>query len=118
MDKLTTLAILYTIYFILVPFFKGRRNGTGTCQFFNGDIYKGEWNKDDMEGKGCYSWKDTSSVYVGEWLKRNRHGNGVYLMFNNPNKSEEKKKDRKCALFSLTCGEWKNDHLIKCIKVC
>ena len=101
-----------------MPFFKGRRNGTGRCHFSNGDIYEGEWNKDDIEGIGCYSWKDTSSVYVGEWLKKNRHGNGVYLTFNEPNKTEGKKKHKKYALFSLISGEWKNDHLIKCIKVC
>ena len=84
-----------------VWYFKGRRHGVGRCHFSNGDVYKGKWNKDDMDGKGCYCWNGTSNVYVGQWLGRSRHGDGVYLIVTNPNRWEVNDKETQHAVFKF-----------------
>ena len=45
----------------------GERNGQGTCNYSNGDVYEGEW-KDGMpwNGQGKMTESD-GSVYEGEW---------------------------------------------------
>jgi len=94
---------------------KGRRHGLGRCHFSNGDVYKGNWKKDDMDGKGCYSWKDSSNVYLGHWLETNRNGNGVYAMNNkSKNFGEKNKNSETCRrMFKFVCGNWKDDRLMK-----
>ena len=44
----------------------GRKNGAGTYQFSNGDIYEGEFQNGLRKGVGFYKWSDNSS-YRGEW---------------------------------------------------
>ena len=47
----------------------------GTYKFKDGSIYKGEWHKDLMHGKGVYIWPD-ESMYDGEFVYGKRHGFG------------------------------------------
>ena len=92
----------------------GRRHGLGRCYFSNGDTYKGNWKKDDMDGKGCYSWKKTNNVYLGNWQNTNRHGNGVYAI-NTKSKALEKNKnlEMRRTIFEFVCGKWKTDNVMK-----
>jgi len=93
---------------------KGRRHGLGRCHFSNGDIYKGNWKKDDMDGRGCYSWKDTRNVYLGHWLETSRHGNGVYAINHKVKTLEENKIQETChTVFKFVCGKWKTDNVVK-----
>ena len=94
--------------------FVGRKHGLGTCQFSNGDIYRGSWNKDDMHGMGYYYWNHTSNVYIGQWSNRNRHGNGVYVIVTRPMISLKKDvKSQHQTILKFACGKWKNDFTIQ-----
>ena len=68
-----------------------------------------------MDGKGCYSWKDSSNVYLGHWLETNRNGNGVYAINNkSKNFAEKNKNNETCrTMFKFVCGNWKDDNLMK-----
>ena len=68
-----------------------------------------------MDGKGCYSWNDTSNVYMGDWLGRNRHGDGIYLIVTNSNRSKQHmdKETQNTMTLTFTCGHWKDDHEVK-----
>lgn len=44
----------------------GKRKGTGTLSYINGEAYEGKWENDMREGYGVYKFSD-GSVYEGEW---------------------------------------------------
>jgi hypothetical protein len=50
-------------------------DGRGTMHYTNGDVYVGEWSKNERSGSGTLKYAD-GSVYDGEWLKDKRHGCG------------------------------------------
>ncbi|OMJ66179.1 hypothetical protein SteCoe_37076 [Stentor coeruleus] len=45
------------------------------------EIYKGNWENDEMSGIGTYTYKD-GSVYIGEWKHGMRNGEGEYEITN------------------------------------
>lgn len=63
-------------------------------QWNNGDIYNGEWKKNQPNGVGEYKWKK-GDFYIGEWKNGIRHGTGLY---------EFKNKD-------IYNGNWRNDKM-------
>jgi len=50
-------------------------HGYGTMQWFNGDIFEGDWKENQPYGKGTYTSSD-GSVYIGEFVNGKRHGRG------------------------------------------
>ena len=59
------------------------RNYLGINKFTNGDIYIGNWLKDEQEGKGIYihrniTIKDRIDLFLGEW-KNNQRKFGLYF---------------------------------------
>jgi hypothetical protein len=53
----------------------GKLNGPGERRYVNGDIYKGLWVDDNLEGQGSYELAD--GTYQGEFHKSLEHGTGV-----------------------------------------
>ena len=49
----------------------------GLYVFANGDIYEGEFQNGNRQGKGSYTWTD-NSFYRGEWLADKMNGRGIY----------------------------------------
>ena len=72
-------------------FVNGKRHGSGTCEYANGDIYEGEWRNNERSGSGLmllangdrfegifrgdkkngsgkYYYRDTRKMYEGEWV--------------------------------------------------
>lgn len=55
----------------------GKRRGSGTKIFKNGDKYQGEWERDKPNGKGKF-WHKDGDFYEGFWLDGKAHGEGLY----------------------------------------
>ncbi|MEZ4851609.1 MAG: hypothetical protein R3B93_23960 [Bacteroidia bacterium] len=55
----------------------GRKYGTGTYRFKNGNVYSGDWVEDRMEGKGSMMFAN-GETYIGDWVADQRHGEGTY----------------------------------------
>lgn len=53
----------------------GKRNGTGTMTYSNGNIYSGEWSNDIYNGKGKLSLAN-GTVYEGEFSAGEMSGSG------------------------------------------
>jgi hypothetical protein len=51
-------------------------NQTGTAYFKSGHVYKGEFSKGKMDGKGEFTWRDGVS-YVGDLSANKITGKGV-----------------------------------------
>ena len=47
-----------------------------TFVFKNGDVYEGEWNGDEMEGYGIYTYAGTGNRYEGYYRNHLKHGYG------------------------------------------
>ena len=60
----------------------GRKHGQGTMCYPNGNIYRGEWVKNHMQGKGVYSYYQgegyTPDIYEGMFHEDVQHGEGTY----------------------------------------
>ena len=55
--------------------FKGEyRSGLGSMYYTNGEVYHGEWERDQPNGQGVYYEKN--SKYCGSWLLGTYHGHG------------------------------------------
>jgi hypothetical protein len=51
-------------------YLRGRRNGTGTIHFSNGNSYAGEWSNDRYDGAGKFTFRNGSTVtgvYTGNF---------------------------------------------------
>ena len=68
--------------------------GIVLVEWNNGDIYNGEWKKNQPNGVGEYKWK-RGDFYIGEWKNGFRHGTGLYEFTN---------KD-------IYNGNWRNDKM-------
>ena len=53
----------------------GRREGTGTLIWKDGEKYEGEWKEDKRNGYGTMYYSD-GRIYRGYWLNSKRHGKG------------------------------------------
>jgi len=51
----------------LGDFEKGKRQGTGTFTYVNGDVYVGEWHAGKKHGQGTYTYGKDSTKLVGKW---------------------------------------------------
>ena len=47
--------------------------------FANGDKYEGDFQKDNITGKGTYSGND-GSLYTGDFKEGKKHGHGILLI--------------------------------------
>ena len=57
----------------------GKFTGQFLVEFSNGDIYRGDLNKDEVqEGKGVYTWP-SGDRYEGEWRADKINGQGVFI---------------------------------------
>jgi hypothetical protein len=73
---LTLLTITFTLS-LHASCIKGNcKNGTGTYQFKNGYIYKGEFKNNKPHGKGILKGKSTS-LFKGNWRNGIKHGAAV-----------------------------------------
>lgn len=54
---------------------EGRLHGWGTLYFANGDVYRGQWNKNKREGQGILNTADGLS-YQGTFFQNQLHGEG------------------------------------------
>ena len=52
------------------------RHGKGTYEE-RGNTYTGDWNNDNMEGKGKFTYA-SKAEYEGDWLSNKYHGTGKY----------------------------------------
>lgn len=82
-----------------------KRSGKGTAKFANGDLYKGQWNNDAMNGYGTYNFYgeagpgqyfSSNEYYEGNMFSNKMHGKGMYY-FNGIN----------------ITGRWSNNHIVK-----
>ncbi|CAF1469676.1 unnamed protein product, partial [Adineta ricciae] len=80
-------SILVNIYFVLERTYSdnsryrghfkgGKRHGTGTYEYANGEKYQGEWINDQTNGKGIRTFP-SGNRYDGEEKNGKRHGYGV-----------------------------------------
>lgn len=69
------------------------RNGFGVYYFPNGDVYIGEWVRNQMEGKGTYFYIE-GDVYDGTFVEGTKDGFGTFYYTNG----------------HLFHGEWVNDN--------
>ncbi|KAG5501899.1 hypothetical protein JKF63_04169 [Porcisia hertigi] len=57
---------------------KHYRHGMGLMQYYNGDVYEGEWYDNCRHGRGKLRKMD-GEVYDGDWAFDQRHGNGKIM---------------------------------------
>ena len=68
--------------------------GVGTFKWGNGNVYSGEWLRDNMEGRGTFTWGRSGDTYEGEFKSDRKHGHGKWT----------RQSDGKTYV-----GEWFND---------
>lgn len=56
---------------------EGQRTGKGVYHFTSGDVYRGEWNKNQKEGYGIAEFV-SGSRYEGNWYQDMKHGHGRF----------------------------------------
>ena len=61
------------------------KDGQGTYQYTNGNLYVGEWNNYKLNGKGIFYfnsgvWK--GSRYEGDWINNKMTGQGIFHFAN------------------------------------
>lgn len=54
------------------------KHGTGTMNYPNGDVYRGQWQHNKKSGYGRYEFAD-GAIYEGEYRDGLKHGQGVYV---------------------------------------
>lgn len=53
------------------------RHGHGKCTYANGDVYDGQWERDERCGQGTMTYSN-GDVFVGAWMHDQRHGYGIH----------------------------------------
>eukprot|EP01126_Amoeba_proteus_P053698 TRINITY_DN6560_c0_g1_i6.p1 TRINITY_DN6560_c0_g1~~TRINITY_DN6560_c0_g1_i6.p1 ORF type:complete len:257 (-),score=48.04 TRINITY_DN6560_c0_g1_i6:157-927(-) len=61
--------------------FRGMKQGYGTCTYADGSTYQGEWVSDNWEGEGKFVDKD-SNIYSGMWFAGMMDGK-IEIFWNN-----------------------------------
>ena len=56
---------------------RGKKHGSGTYFFPNGDKYEGNWKHGKQHGEGKYFFPKGDS-FEGNWMEGNVHGRGIY----------------------------------------
>lgn len=57
---------------------RGQRHGEGELEWTNGDVYKGSFRNNRMEGTGTLTFGgNRGGEYVGEWFRNQMHGEGT-----------------------------------------
>lgn len=62
-------------------FWNRKKHGKGILTMINGDLYKGDFENDEMEGYGEYKHENGDN-YVGEFKKSKRNGRGLFKFKN------------------------------------
>ena len=62
-------------------FLNYKKHGKGILTLVNGDIYKGDFENDEIEGNGEYLYEN-GDKYIGELKKGTRHGKGLFKFKN------------------------------------
>lgn len=57
----------------------GNRHGQGIYYYLDGNVYKGTWAEDQIQGQGAQEGK---YFYQGDWLKGKWHGKGALTVNN------------------------------------
>ena len=68
-------------YYCIGDFLNGELNGSGFCNYANGDRYEGEFRNDKFHGKGKIKYAN-GSRYEGEFRDDNLNGKGVFVQAN------------------------------------
>jgi serine/threonine protein kinase len=68
-------------YYCIGDFLNGELNGSGFCNYTNGDRYEGEFRNDKFNGKGKIKYAN-GSRYEGEFRDDNLNGKGVFVQAN------------------------------------
>ena len=61
---------------------KNKIKGKGILKSYFGDIYEGDWDDGNQNGKGRYIFKN-GNIYEGEW--KNNKKNGVMKFYDKKN---------------------------------
>jgi hypothetical protein len=72
-------------YFYEGEMTEGRRHGSGSCIFYNGDKYVGQWSNGAQQGFGMHYSHSSGEVYAGNWDGEFRSGDG-YIVYPNGEK--------------------------------
>ena len=64
-------------------FYFDKKCGNGKIELNTGDIYKGEFKNNKINGYGHYIWKNNNHQYIGYFLDGKFHGKGYYKWGNN-----------------------------------
>ena len=73
-------------------------NGKGVYYYANGDKYDGEFNHNKKNGKGVFYYAN-GGKYDGEWKDNKKSGKGVYYYINNDNIILISLDHRKCSFY-------------------
>ncbi len=57
-------------------------HGGGTLEYANGDVYQGQWVKNERSGFGKLTFKRGGEYFNGEWLEDKMHGKGTFTHSN------------------------------------
>ncbi|KAA6428969.1 MAG: hypothetical protein FRX49_01079 [Trebouxia sp. A1-2] len=60
---------------------RGRREGRGTCYYYNGETYQGQWISNQRHGQGRMQYSN-GDAYEGSWIKDHRNGLAKYFYAN------------------------------------
>ena len=65
-------------YIYIGDFLDNLKHGKGELEYLDtGDIYKGDFNKGEITGKGIYKWR-SGEEYEGSFVNGIKHGDGIY----------------------------------------
>ena len=57
-------------------FAEGLFEGEGKMWYANGNVYEGQWSRDERSGTGTMHYHTTGCVYRGQWVSTNVQDSG------------------------------------------
>jgi hypothetical protein len=57
----------------------GKKCGYGIQTWASGSVYEGNFESDQLHGRGIFRWAQLGDVYEGEWSHDIRHGQGIQI---------------------------------------
>ncbi len=94
-------------------------NGMGTYIWANGNVYKGEYDNDKLQGFGNITFT-TGASYEGTWKNGKAHGQGIFNMAGGARFAGKYKKGKRHGKGMMTfpngailTGNWYNGFLVK-----